>query len=89
MTGDPYEMAEREARHPHLQAFLDEYAGEHEIPDDFVAATAHPFTCRCDRCKDWWSEVGPDEDGSFGPFREAEIMKYCLDARKPVWWEGT
>ena len=44
------------------------------ISADFVVASDHDFYCRCEKCKDWWRQVGPEEDGTFGPFTREEIM---------------
>lgn len=30
--------------------------------DEFDAASNHPYSCRCDLCKRWWAEVGPEDD---------------------------
>ncbi len=45
-----------------FQAFLARVVGE-----DFAEATDHPYHCPCDKCREWWVQMGP-EDGSFGPF---------------------
>lgn len=42
------------------------------ISNDFAEATNHPYTCRCDKCREWWRKMGPDDDG-YGPFTEEEI----------------
>lgn len=33
----------------------------------------HSHDCRCDVCRKWWKLMGPDEDGSYGPFTEEEV----------------
>lgn len=39
----------------------------------FSEASDHAFYCRCEKCKEWWRAVGPEEDGTFGPFTSEEI----------------
>jgi len=67
-------------RAPNLQAFLDRYAEEHDISQDVVVGSDHPYDCRCGTCLAWWATVGPeeDEDGSegWGPFTREEIEAY-------------
>lgn len=33
----------------------------------------HPFHCKCTMCREWWMMMGPEEDGSYGPFNREEI----------------
>ena len=45
------------------------------VGPDFVEATNHPYGCRCDKCKQWWKDMGPDpDDGGYGPFTAEEIL---------------
>jgi hypothetical protein len=44
------------------------------MPPDFLEASDHDFYCRCDKCKEWWRTMGPEEEGTFGPFSREEIM---------------
>lgn len=37
------------------------------VGPDFVEASDHDYHCTCDKCREWWLSMGP-EDGSFGPF---------------------
>lgn len=38
---------------------------------------SHPYSCRCDVCKEFWREMGPEQNGegsvSYGPFTREEI----------------
>ena len=43
------------------------------ISDDFAQASDHPYNCRCDKCLDWWYNMGPDDDQGYGPFSAEEI----------------
>lgn len=42
---------------------------------DLIVASEHSYTCKCDKCKLWWQEIGPDEKGNYGPFDKNEIDK--------------
>lgn len=48
------------------------------IESDFMEASNHPGSCRCDICLEWWVQMGPDEDSqgepSFGPFTKEEFL---------------
>jgi hypothetical protein len=46
-----------------FQSFLRAIVGEH-----FAEATNHPYTCTCDKCREWWVQMGPEDEGVFGPF---------------------
>lgn len=39
----------------------------------FITASDHDYYCRCEACKSWWRQVGPEENGTFGPFTREEI----------------
>jgi len=40
----------------------------------FAEASDHPYTCRCNKCLQWWKTVGPDPDTArYGPFTKEEI----------------
>ena len=60
-------------RTPNLQNFLDDYAQQHGISKEFVECSDHPYTCRCDGCKDWWRKMGPDDEDGYGPFTAEEL----------------
>ena len=30
--------------------------------EQFDKASNHAYECRCDLCKQWWAEVGPEDD---------------------------
>jgi hypothetical protein len=39
------------------------------VGPDFVDASDHPYQCTCNKCREWWSTMGPDPDtGLYGPF---------------------
>lgn len=40
---------------------------------DFMEESNHSGSCRCDLCLQWWATLGPDDDGKYGPFIEAEV----------------
>jgi len=45
-----------------------------EVGEVFSEASNHPYTCRCDACREWWLAMGHDPDmGRYGPFTEEEI----------------
>ena len=39
----------------------------------------HPFSCKCEICKKWWIEMGPEmgpnREPSYGPFTKEEIKR--------------
>jgi hypothetical protein len=53
--------------------FLRQQAINADVPERVLDATSHGFFCRCDDCKEWWRAVGPEENGTFGPFTSEEI----------------
>lgn len=51
--------------------------------DMCLVAGEHPYTCRCDTCKQWWKSVGPDPaTGKCGPFTFEELG---LDPKDWAW----
>ena len=56
-----------------LQELMDSVAKDWGISPEFREASDHPYTCRCDGCKDWWRKMGPDDDEGYGPFTREEI----------------
>jgi hypothetical protein len=74
-------------RSPAMQSFVDNMRETLGISDEFAAASEHPYTCRCDICKQWWIDMGPedpDEEPSYGPFTVEEIE----EARKAQTQKG-
>ena len=62
-------------RSHNLQQLLDNVAKEWEIPESFNESSDHPYSCRCDGCREWWKRIGPDpEDNSYGPFTKEELF---------------
>jgi len=64
-----------------LQAFLNSFAEGAGIGPDFIAASDHPYDCRCEKCLAWWASIGPEGDdpdtpGAFGPFTKQEVEAY-------------
>jgi len=53
---------------PTLNDFLEQLKDQLEIDDDFDKASNHPYSCTCDKCREWWLRMGPDENNTFGPF---------------------
>ena len=48
------------------------------IPRDEVASllesSDHSYDCRCNECREWWRQMGPDPDtGEHGPFTAEEV----------------
>ncbi len=42
--------------------------------DALLIGSEHPYSCRCDTCKEWWKLMGPDpEDGKCGSFTMEEL----------------
>lgn len=60
-------------RAPNLQKMLDHLQEKMNIPNYLNEGSDHPYDCRCDTCKQWWMNVGPDEDGLYGPFSVEEM----------------
>ena len=58
-----------------LQAVIWESARKAGVDGIVLEATAHPYTCRCEKCRMWWKVMGPEEDGSYGPFTREEIER--------------
>lgn len=44
------------------------------VGEDFREATEHSGSCRCEKCLKWWVTIGPDDNGQYGPFTEAEVL---------------
>ena len=64
-------MAERTEA---MQSFVDGLAKRLSIPQEIVAASDHPYSCRCGKCLAWWRMMGPDpDDDRYGPFTEEEV----------------
>lgn len=46
----------------------------------------HRYSCRCETCRRWWKEVGPeigsDGEPSYGPFTEEEIKNGVIACTK-------
>lgn len=52
-----------------LDRFLEVLKQEFDISGSFEEASDHPYTCTCDKCRDWWRKMGPDPDtDEYGPF---------------------
>lgn len=64
-------------RTPALQAVIDAMEKEFGITDEFQESSNHPYSCRCDKCLNWWRIMGPDEDDNgdpfYGPFTKEEV----------------
>ncbi len=44
------------------------------LEPEFVVSCEHPYDCRCDSCRQWWRDMGPDpETDAYGPFTKEEI----------------
>ncbi len=39
------------------------------------AGSSHPYTCKCEVCRQWWRSVGPEDGDTYGPFTKEEIDK--------------
>ena len=41
----------------------------------FQEASDHNYNCRCDKCLEWWAQMGPDggDPGDYGPFTKDEV----------------
>jgi len=39
----------------------------------FDEASNHPYECRCDLCKEWWSLVPPEDEDQPGDFCECNL----------------
>lgn len=66
----------RTRRAPRLQCAIDGLARDLGISPDFVVASDHKYSCRCDKCKEWWRACGPEPesgDDGYGPFTKEEI----------------
>lgn len=47
---------------------------EPEEQDILLTGSEHPYTCRCDTCREWWKMMGPDPDtGRCGGFTMEEL----------------
>jgi hypothetical protein len=56
-----------------LQQRVREEALRNGVSLEVMDASDHDFYCRCPKCKEWWRAVGPEDDGTFGPFTSEEI----------------
>jgi hypothetical protein len=63
-------------------------AEEAGVTDEFVESSNHPYHCRCDKCRDWWLAMGPEQDKrgqcSFGPFGDELWPEYAVRHRLTV-----
>jgi len=66
----------RTGRSPEVHDLLQKFVDWYGLTQDFVDATEHAGSCRCDKCLKFWSTLGPDEDGKFGPFSGDEVEEY-------------
>lgn len=45
-----------------------------DVGEDFANSCDHPYDCKCDSCRQWWRDMGPDPDtDAYGPFTKEEI----------------
>ena len=44
------------------------------ISDDFAEATDHPRSCRCDKCRVWWTIMWNDDEADASPFTKEELF---------------
>lgn len=49
--------------------------------DAIKSSDLHPLDCTCDDCRLFWMNLGPDDDGSFGPFDEEFATETGVAAR--------
>ena len=79
-NGDKNNMATQRA--PAVQSFVDKFAAMAGITPAFMAASDHPYSCRCNICLRWWAEMPDDEDeegnASYGPFTADEVVEARL-----------
>lgn len=68
-------------RSRNVQNFIDGMKERMGISDDFVAASDHPYRCRCAKCLAWWLSCGPEygEPQTWGPFTASEIADAKMD----------
>lgn len=65
---DAEEMEEEEIR----LRMLDSMETTFGISPDFVESSDHPYKCTCEKCADWWRQMGQDPDTNrYGPFGES------------------
>jgi len=68
-------------RSPQIEAFLEGLRQRANMSEPtarmLLEGSDHPYTCRCDICREWWAALGPEDLGDdkkgYGPFTEAEI----------------
>jgi len=65
-------------RSDRMQAFVESLKQTLNVSNDFVELSDHPYSCRCEKCLQWWVSMGPEDLGhgwGFGPFTEQEFIK--------------
>lgn len=69
-----------------LQKLITSLRAKWNIGQDFVAACDHVYSCRCEKCLQWWATIGPDDGGDYGPFSLDEIAAFLEreTSRAPV-----
>lgn len=57
------------------------------VSQDFMAASDHPYDCKCDICKGWWKSMGPDPDTErCGPWTMEELFsKEEIETYREQW----
>lgn len=73
MAKVPERLPDGSKRAPALQELLQKMVDDFEINQAIIDASDHPGHCRCDKCREWWASLGPDEDGNYGPFSQEEM----------------
>ena len=64
-------------RAPKLQSMLDKLADKFNISSEFIEASDHPYSCKCDQCAEWWLQMGRDPDTKqYGAFTDMEMKEY-------------
>ena len=63
--------------HPAVRRFLEGKMNvDNEQTGVLVEGSRHPYQCRCCTCLAWWSMLGPEDGGSWGPFTHEEIRDH-------------
>lgn len=72
LTDERVRQALNEMSEPKLSEAFNKAAAS-GLSHSFMAATDHAYQCRCEICRDWWVDMGPDGYDNFGPFTWEEI----------------
>lgn len=71
-----------------LQVLKNQLVEQFGISDNFIAASDHKYSCRCDICLQWWVQAGVEELGE-GEYRAGPFTREEFEAAGGRWPQET